>query len=171
MRIVRIFCLCLWTLTAHSQRVEMVVADNVSPLTRQRTQTEVRPGWKISDFQLKSRCTRYFWGSRSTQLADSNRPTLVITPGEEETLVQYALIQLKRKKDCRKLPKPMPTHNAYTRVTPRDFLIRATGDESFTCQPLESLEPGDYLLLNIEQAPVGDQGDYEGYTFRVEETR
>lgn len=137
-------------------------------LTSTTTQTEVRPGWKIVDYQLNDRVTRYLWGAHAIQLADA-QPTFVITPAADETLYQYAVIPLKCKREYRRLPKLKAKDNNYLRLTPDDFHIEAVGDSSFLCSPLKQLLPGDYFLLNIEQEPQGELGDYTGYPFRVME--
>ena len=132
------------------------------------TQTEVRPGWKIVDYQLNDRVTRYLWGAHATQLADA-KPSFVVTPAVDETLYQYAIIPLKCKREYRKLPRLKVKENTYLRFTPDDFHIEAVGDSSFLCAPLSPLAPGDYFLLNIEQKPLGELGDYTGFPFRVME--
>lgn len=136
------------------------------PIVATTTQTESKPGWKIVDYQLSDRVTRYLWGAHATQLVDA-QTSFILTPGADETLYQYAVIPLKCKREYRRLPKLKAKDNNYLRLTPDDFHIEAVGDSSFLCSPLKQFPPGDYFLLNIEQEPQGELGDYTGYPFRV----
>lgn len=169
MRIFTAICLGMTVLLLHAQSVGLRVARQVVELPLQTTQTLLHPGWKIAGIKLRDRQEHYLWGAHATQLTDDAQPTLIIAPGREETLVQYALIRLHNKRDRRILMRPNPKDNDYARLTPEHFHIELTKDESFACQPLKPLAPGDYLLLNIEQQPQGETGEYQGYTFRVNE--
>ncbi len=167
MKVLATICLALLPSIAMAQRVEMMVEGNVAEMTLHTTQTEIRPGWKISDYQMNDRTTRYLWGAHATQLADNNRPTFLITPGNEETLLQYALMRLRHKRSYRAFYKPQLEKNSFMRFTPEDFELRAEGD-AFVCRPRSPLPKGDYILINVEQKPTGEMGDYKGYPFRVE---
>lgn len=156
-------------LLLHAQSVGLRVAQQVVELPLQSTQTLLHPGWKIADIKLRDRQEHYLWGIHATQLTDDALPTLIVAPGHEETLVQYALIRLRNKRDRRIIARNTLKENEYIRLTPEHFHIKLTKDESFACQPLKPLAPGDYLLLNIEQQPQGETGEYQGYTFRVNE--
>ena len=164
----KVMCLCLllsW-LAAHAQKVEMGVAGGWVDMPVQQTQSELRPGWKIVDYQMKSRLTRYLSGGRSGQLADGMRPTFRVTLGEREGLADYVLIRLKANKSYRKMFKPLPIENNYTRLELNNFDIKADG-EAFVCQPWQPLKPGEYVLLNLMQRPVGELGDLLVYPFSV----
>lgn len=149
-----------------AQRVELMVEGRRVELPVVLTQSDTRPGWKIVDIQLKDRQTRFLWGSHSTQLTDDARPVFVIEPGDKETLYDYALILLENKKEYRRFPRFMPKDNAYIRITPDSFAMRAEAD-AFVCQPLKPLPSGDYFLLNLEQQPIGKPSNYQGYAFQV----
>ena len=58
---------------------------------------------------------------------------------ERETLVDYALVQLKRRRDHRRLAKSELRDNKYVRLEPPQFTIKADGKQAFVCQPAESL--------------------------------
>ena len=156
----------LSALFAQAQKVEIAIAGNWAEIPAQQTQSELKPGWKIVDYQTKSRLTHYLFGGRASQLAEGNRPTFRVAPGSEEVLVDYALIQLKRFKSYRKLPKPQLSDNAYVRLEPDKFSIKAEG-EAFLCQPLSPLAPGEYILVNLSQQPIGELGDLRVYPFCV----
>ena len=149
-----------------AQKVETTVADNWVEIPVQQTQSELKPGWKIVDYQMKSRLTHYLAGGRATQLSDGNRPMFRVTPGPDEVLIDYALIRLKAKKYYRKLSSPQLIENIYTRLEPKAFTIKAESD-SFICQPREPLQPGEYILVNLAQRPVGELGDLLVYPFSV----
>ena len=149
-----------------AQKVEMSVADAWVEIHAQQTQSELKPGWKIVDYQMKSRLVHYLSGGRATQLADGNCPTLRVTPGPDEVLVDYALIRLKRYTDYRKLPKTKLADNDYRRLEPDGFLLRAEGD-AFVCQPRHPLQPGEYILVSLSQKPLGELQDLLVYPFSV----
>ena len=96
-RIVSLLAL-LCVLSAHSQKVEIAVSGQWADILAQQTQSELKPGWKIVDYQMKSRLTHYLSGSHATQLADGDRPAFRVTPSPQEVLLDYAVIRLKRYK-------------------------------------------------------------------------
>ena len=162
--------LCLFALfcaaSVHAQTVEISVGGNWAEIPAQQTQSELKPGWKIVDYQMKNRLTHYLTGGHATQLSDGDRPMFRVTPGSEEVLVDYVLIRLKAKKYYRKLPRPLLIENIYTRLEPKFFDIKAES-ESFICQPHEPLQPGEYILVHLAQRPVGELGDLLVYPFSV----
>ena len=153
-------------LIARAQRVEIAVEGSWAEIPAQQTQSELKPGWKIVDYQMKSRLTHYLSGGHASQLADGNRPVFRVTPSEKEVLIDYALIRLKGFKYYRKLPKVKLADNEYIRLEPNNFEVRAEGD-AFICQPRQPLAPGDYILVNLTQQPVGDLGDLLVYPFCI----
>jgi len=153
-------------LIARAQRVEIAVEGSWAEIPAQQTQSELKPGWKIVDYQMKSRLVHYLSGGHASQLADGNRPVFRVTPSEKEVLIDYALIRLKGFKYYRKLPKVKLTENEYMRLEPNNFEVRAEGD-AFICKPHQPLAPGDYILVNLTQQPVGDLGDLLVYPFCV----
>jgi len=160
------FLALLSALNTQAQSVEIAIGGSWVEILAQQTQSELKPGWKIVDYQMKSRLTHYLYGGHATQLADGNMPTFRVTPGSEEVLVDYALILLKHHKDYRKLPKAKLMDNLYTRLEPKDFDIRAY-DDSFICKPRQPLSPGDYILVCLSQKPIGELGDILVYPFYV----
>lgn len=157
-----VFC----ALIARAQRVEIAVEGSWAEIPAQQTQSELKPGWKIVDYQMKSRLVHYLSGGHASQLADGNRPVFRVTPSEKEVLVDYALIRLKGLKYYRKLPKVKLTDNEYIRLEINSFELRAEGD-AFVCQPHQPLAPGDYILVNLTQQPVGELGDLLVYPFCI----
>lgn len=157
-----VFC----ALIARAQRVEIAVEGSWAEIPAQQTQSELKPGWKIVDYQMKSRLVHYLSGGHASQLADGNRPVFRVTPSEKEVLVDYALIRLKGLKYYRKLPKVKLTDNEYIRLELNRFELRAEGD-AFVCQPHQPLAPGDYILVNLTQQPVGELGDLLVYPFCI----
>ena len=164
-RIVSLFAL-LCAFSAHSQKVEIAVSGQWADILAQQTQSELKPGWKIVDYQMKSRLTHYLSGGHASQLADGDRPVFRVTPSPQEVLLDYALIRLKRYKSYRKLPKAQLMDNEYIRLELNNFEIKAEG-ESFVCQPLRPLSPGEYILVNLTQKPIGELGDLLVYPFCV----
>ena len=77
------FVLLLFALVAKAQKVEILVGGNWAEIPAQQTQSELTPGWKIVDYQMKSKLTHYLSGAHAAQLAEGNRPVFRVTPGEK----------------------------------------------------------------------------------------
>ena len=157
-----LFC----ALNVQAQKVEIAVGENWAEIPVQQTQSELKPGWKIVDYQMKSKLTHYLSGGHATQLADGNRPIFRVTPGENEVLVDYVLIRLKASKSYRQMFKSHLIENNYTRLEPSYFDLRAESD-SFICQPRQPLKPGEYILACLSQKPIGDLSDLLVFPFSV----
>lgn len=154
-------------LGVQAQRVQFVVSGTPVTIQPVQTQTEVRAGWRIVDIQLKNRVTRYLFGRHSSQLTDDGQPRFLIQPSDGETLVDYALIRLREKRDCRRLPAALLMANPYTRVEPSDFEIAPAQDDAFECRPRQPLPRGEYVLVSLIQRPIDPLGDYLVYPFQV----
>lgn len=150
-----------------AQTVQLRVGDNMYDIPSVLTQGELKPGWKIVDVQLKDKVTHYLWGAHATQMTDDRTPVFVVTPGQGETLADYAVIRLRAKRDYRKVPKGNLRDNEYTRIEPSSFHISAYGDDGFLCQPKVSLGKGEYILVNIAQRTVGELNDFSVFPFQV----
>ena len=153
-------------LIARAQRVEIAVDGSWAEIPAQQTQSELKPGWKIVDYQMKSRLVHYLSGGHATQLADGNRPIFRVTPGENEVLVDYVLIRLKASKSYRQMFKSHLIENNYTRLEPSYFDLKAESD-SFICQPKQPLKPGEYILACLSQKPIGDLSELLVFPFSV----
>lgn len=153
-------------LSARAQKVEIRVGESWAEIPVQQTQSELKPGWKIVDYQMKSKLTRYLSGGHASQLADDNRPVFRVTPGEKEVLVDYVLVRLKATKYYRKMFRPLLIECNYTRLEPSSFDVKAESD-SFICQPRQPLQPGEYILACISQRPIGELQDLLVYPFCI----
>ena len=167
MKYITSFCLLLlFVLPVKAQKVEISVAGNWAEIPVQQTQSELKPGWKIVDYQMKGKLTHYLSGGHASQLAEGNRPVFRVTPGEKEVLVDYVLVRLKASKYYRKMFKPLLIECNYTRLEPSYFDIKAESD-SFICQPKQPLAPGEYILAYLLQSPIGELQDLLVYPFCV----
>ena len=164
----RIMCLgaILFALSVRAQKVEILVGSNWAEIPAQQTQSELKPGWKIVDYQMKSKLTHYLSGGHASQLAEGNRPVFRITPAEKEVLFDYVLVRLKTSKYYRKMFKPLLIECNYTRLEPSYFDIKAES-EAFICQPRQPLKPGEYILANLNQRPIGELQDLLVFPFCV----
>ncbi|MGX8697319.1 MAG: hypothetical protein ACSW8D_13140, partial [Prevotella sp.] len=61
-------------ISAHAQKVEIAVGEGWTNIPAQQTQSELKPGWKIVDYQMKSRLIHYLSGGHASQLADGDKP-------------------------------------------------------------------------------------------------
>ena len=164
-KIISLFAL-LFALGVRAQKVEISVGESWAEIPAQQTQSELKPGWKIVDYQMKSKLMHYLSGGHASQLAEGNRPVFRVTPAEKEVLIDYVLIRLKASKYYRKMLKPLLIENDYTRLEPNAFDIKAESD-SFVCQPKQPLRPGEYILANLNQHPIGELQDLLVYPFCV----
>lgn len=161
--LVSFFC----ALNALAQKVEIAApGESWAEISVQQTQSELKPGWKIVDYQMKSRLTHYLSGGHASQLAEGNPPVFRVTPAGNEVLVDYVLIRLKATKHYRQLFKSHLIENNYTRLEPNAFNIRAEND-AFVCQPLQPLKPGEYILACLSQKPIGELSDLLVFPFSV----
>lgn len=157
-------------LAVRAQRVEIAVGGGWAEIPAEQTQSELKPGWKIVDYQMKGRLTHYLSGGHASQLADGNRPVFRVTPGEDEVLVDYVIVRLKATKSYRKFFKSHLIENNYTRLEPNAFDIKAESD-AFVCQPLQPLKPGEYVLACLSRKPVGELDDLLVYPFCIGASR
>ena len=156
----------LSALNVGAQKVELAVGEGWVEIPVQQTQSELKPGWKIVDYQMKSKLTHYLSGGHASQLTDGNRPVFRVTPAEKEVLIDYVLIRLKASKYYRKMFKPLLIECNYIRLEPSAFDVKAESD-SFICQPRQPLQPGEYILANLKQQPIGELQDLLVYPFCV----
>ena len=159
--------LCLHAVLCQAQDVSLRVADSWVRVDAEEMQTEIKPGWSIAGRKLKDTRVLYLWGKQSRQLTDDRMPVFRVEPGEKETLVDYALIRLKRHRDHRRLPKDQLRDNEYVRLEPSHFSIQAEGREAFVCKPLESMQPGEYVLVCLSQTLSEEQAGYRVYPFCI----
>ncbi|MCD8301700.1 MAG: hypothetical protein LUC44_01625 [Prevotellaceae bacterium] len=147
--------------------VQVYVGDSLYAIVRASTQTEAKTGWNVVSFSVGGKTTKYLWGRQSFQLLDERRPRFVVNP-VGGTLSDYAIIRLKQKKTYRLLPEPLLRDNKYMSIDLVNFFVELTEDDKFIVRPQQELESGEYILLNINQEPHGDLGDYYGYPFTIE---
>ena len=164
-KITSLFAL-LFALGVRAQKIEISVGESWAEIPAQQTQSELKPGWKIVDYQMKSKLTHYLSGGHASQLAEGNRPIFRVTPAEKEVLIDYVLIRLKASKYYRKMLKTLLIENDYIRLEPSAFDVKAESD-SFVCQPKQPLRPGEYILANLNQHPIGELQDLLVYPFCV----
>lgn len=158
--------LALLPVFALAQKVETATDAGWTEIPAQQTQSEFRAGWKIVDYRMKDKHVRYLSGGRALQMAKGWRPTFRVTPGNEEVLVDYALIRLKQNKYFRKFSKEQLTENDYVRLEPSAFDIRAEED-AFVCRPRRPLRLGEYVIVCLTQKPIGHLQDWLVYPFSV----
>lgn len=167
---ISLFACATLTLSASeikAQNVALISDGNTLTIEAQQTQTEVKPGWKIVDIQLKSKMLRYLWGAMAKQYTDTPRPQFIV---HTDTLLlsDMALVKLNAKKEYRKIPKPLLHNNKRIMVDLSTFSIEAYGDESFLIQPLQDLQPGEYIFTWGTRATVGELEDWIVWPFSVQ---
>ena len=150
-----------------AQTVSVVSDNRTFAIESQQTQTEVKPGWKIIDLQLKDNYQKYLWGTKAKQLVDSRRPQFVV---DTDTLLlnDMILIKLKTKKEYRRIPKAQVYANKYIRVDLSTFNIDIVGEDNFIIRPTQELEPGEYIFTWPTRATLGELQDWIVWPFSVQ---
>lgn len=158
--------LAINTTDLQAQSVSLYSDGKAYPIEPQQTQTEVKPGWKIVDIQLKSTLQRYLWGARAKDLTDDTRPQFIV---DTDTLLlsDMVLIKLKSKKEYRKIPKAEIHDNKCILVDLNTFRIEVYGEEAFLLQPLNALESGEYIFTWTTKETVGELNDWVVWPFSV----
>lgn len=131
----------------------------------EQTQTEVKPGWQIVDYETAPRTVRYVWGRTSVQLASADQ-SFVIDP-HEYVLTDFVVVPLKQKSEYRRLQKAKMDQNKYIVFDPAHFNIKSTPDDNYLCTPLLPFKKGEYAVVCLRSPQVSDAGDYELFTFSV----
>lgn len=158
--------LLMQAMCIYSQKIDIEVEKNMVNIPVQQTQTEIKPGWKIVDVQLKSKVIRYLWGAKATQLAEK-KPTFRVNPGDSLLLADLVMIKLKEKAEYRRIPKPQIHDNECIFVSIRDFIIKPFDEDSYLITPINPLEPGEYILTWFTQKTVGEFEDWMVWPFSV----
>lgn len=149
-----------------AQSVSLYSDGKSYPIATQQTQTEVKPGWKIVDIQLKSTLRRYLWGAHAKDLADNTRPQFIV---DTDTLLlsDMVLIKLKTRKEYRRIPEAELHNNKCLYVDFNNFSIEAYGEEAFLIQPLKALESGEYIFAWTSKERAGELEDWFVWPFSV----
>lgn len=148
-----------------SWHVWVLVNGHPEEVQPETTASEVKPGWKIVDIQLKSHTVRYLWGVSAMQLM-GRQDTLVIDPGEE-VLSDFILVPLRKKAQYRRFKEEKMDENPYTVLDMHAFDITPWGDDAFRVTPRVPLKPGEYVIHCLKSDRVGERGDYEVYPISV----
>lgn len=154
--------------TANAQSVTIMEDGHSFVIEPQQTQSELKPGWKIIDLQLKSTVRRYLWGATAKQMSNSPQPKFIV---DTDTLLlsNMVLIKLKGKKEYRRISKPQIHDNKCTFVDLSTFSIDAYGDDLFLISPVQPLKPGEYIFTWTTLSPIGELADWLVWPFSVKE--
>ena len=149
-----------------AQTIMMDASPAAVQIESQQTQSELRPGWKIVDIQLKSKIKRYLWGSKAKDLSDTAYPSFIVNT-DTLLLSDLVMIRLKQRRDYRSIPKPNVHDNKCIFVDLNNFRIEAFGEEEFRITPLSALAPGEYIFTWLTAETIGDMDDWIVYPFSV----
>ena len=150
----------------HAQTIYLDTRPSPVQIESQLTQSELKPGWKIVDIQLKSKINRYLWGAKSRLYCDTHRPSFIVDT-DSLLLSDLVLIRLKTRREYRSIPKPNVHDNKCIFVDLNNFRIEASGEEAFRITPLKDLQPGEYIFTWITARPIGELGDWTVFPFTV----
>ena len=154
------------TTVTYAQTIYLDTQPTPVQIESQLTQSELKPGWKIVDIQLKSKINRYLWGAKSRLYCDTPRPSFIVDT-DSMLLSDLVLIRLKTRREYRSIPKPNVHDNKCIFVDLNNFRIEASGDEAFRITPLNDLQPGEYIFTWITARPIGELGDWTVFPFTV----
>ena len=155
-----------YIIPSKAQSIALSDNGNTIEIESQQTQSEIKPGWKIVNIQLKSTLKRYLWGNTAKIYTDQQQPRFVVNT-DSLTLSEMALIKLKSKREYRSIPKPNIYDNNCIYVDFNTFHIEPYGEESFIIQPLRALDSGEYIFTWISLPPVGEYHDWIVWPFSV----
>lgn len=162
--------LLLLTLPFHAHAQSITLVDNgiETRMEKEQTQTEVKPGWKIVDIQLKSKLQRYLWGAHSQVYSDSREPQFLVTT-DTLLLSNLVLIRMVPKAQYRKIRKPVVQDNEPLFVDLTSFSIQPYKDQedAFLIQPTTPLAPGEYLFTWFGAPCIGKFEDWNVWTFTI----
>lgn len=156
----------LATSVSRAQTIYLDTQPSPVQIESQLTQSELKPGWKIVDIQLKSKINRYLWGAKSRQYCDTQRPSFIVNT-DSLLLSDLVLIRLKARREYRSIPKPNVHDNKCIFVDLNNFRIEASGEEAFRITPLNDLQPGEYIFTWITAQPIGELGDWTVFPFTI----
>ncbi|MBQ2073432.1 MAG: hypothetical protein IKM92_04965 [Bacteroidaceae bacterium] len=151
---------------SHAQTIYLDAEPAPVQIESQLTQSELKPGWKIVDIQLKSKINRYLWGAKSRQYCDTPRPSFIVNT-DSLLLSDLVLIRLKARREYRSIPKPNVHDNKCIFVDLNNFRIEASGEEAFRITPITDLQPGEYIFTWMTARPIGELGDWTVFPFSV----
>lgn len=145
--------------------VYILVEGEIYDIKPEQTQTEIKPGWKIVDYETAPRTVRYIYGSSARDLGNILQ-TFVIDPGEY-VLSDFALVKLTRKSLYRRLRKAKMLDNDYVILDINSFDIKPYDDDKFKCTPKTPLKPGEYAIVCLKAPQIGEAGDYEMFPISI----
>lgn len=152
---------------ASAQKISIDVDGTMVEIQSQQTQTEIKPGWKIVDIQLKSKLVRYLWGKQARVFSDEKRPAFLVTPAEEGVLSDLVFIKLKQKNEYRRIPKSIILENNVVPVDLSNFDIKVQGDSTFMIRPRQDMEPGEYVMTWLNAPLIGEYEDWTVWAFCI----
>lgn len=171
-----ITCIALvWATMAVAQRpqqpspVGVVIGDSIYRIEPQTTQTETKAGWKIVDYQTRSKTVRYLWGTHSKQPIEHSLPSFYINPGTSQ-LIDFAIIRLVPKRDYRKMPKAQLKECTYMTFDLYTVTAELLPDDNYKVTLKEPLKPGEYIITQMTQKPADEMGNIIVYPFTIEDT-
>lgn len=165
----------IWTTAAVAQvsqalsPIGVFIGDSIYRINPQTTQTETKAGWKIVDYQTKSKTVRYLWGVHSKQPIEDQQPSFFIDPGTSQ-LIDFAIIRLTPKRDYRKLPKAQLKECVYHTFDLYTVTTELLPDENYKVTLKEPLTPGEYIITQMTQSPVDNMGNIIVYPFTIVNT-
>lgn len=148
--------------------VQVIIGGSTYPIEKSSTQTEVQQGWDVVGFNIGGRTIKYLWGKQSRQSIDNPTPFFLINPQKGAALSDFVVMKLRKKRLYRQFFDSVLRDNEYVCIDLVHFSIELTEDNLFLVRPQQKLTPGEYILLNINQAPHGELQDYYGYCFTIE---
>lgn len=164
-----LFTIALSPLGVKAQSISFVDTNRtLIDIEPQTTQTQIKPGWKIVDVQLKDKLTRYLWGAHAQHYIERGRPEFVV---KTDTLLlsHLVMVQLREKREYRQMRKPHLHENDLTFVELKTFSISQYEDseDTYIIRPTEDIQPGEYFFTWYGAATVGKMEDIVVWPFTI----
>lgn len=167
--IIAVYAFALATLESKAQSISFMDSNGtLIGIESQTTQTQVKPGWKIVDVQLKDKLTRYLWGAHAQHYIDKDKPEFVVKT-DTMLLSHLVMVQLKKKREYRQMRKPYLHENELTFVELKTFSISQYEDseDTYVIRPTEDIQPGEYFFTWYGAATVGKMKDLVVWPFTI----
>lgn len=167
--LISLFTIALFPPAVKAQSISFIDPNRaLIDIEPQTTQTQIKPGWKIVDVQLKDKLTRYLWGAHAQHYIERGRPEFVV---KTDTLLlsNLVLVQLKEKREYRQMRKPHLHDNDLTFVELKTFSISQYEDseDTYIIRPTEDIQPGEYFFTWYGAATIGKTEDLVVWPFTI----
>lgn len=154
--------------------IGFMAGDSIIRILPTQTQTEVKPGvsfvdrFKTFNKKTKSKAVRYLWGAHAKQSPDTQRPCFYIDP-ESSQVIDFAIVRLDTHKEYRRFKKAELRKNTFQTFDMFFADVKLLEDDNYIVTPKEPLAAGEYVIVQLSQQPLNEEGDLIVYPFSIDD--